>query len=66
MQIIVNDEPRALDSGATVADLVATLGLGPRRIAVELNRVIVARADYGATALNEGDHVEIIHFVGGG
>ena len=66
MQVIVNDEPRALDPGATVADLVATLGLGPRRIAVELNQVIVSRAEYGATALNEGDRVEIIHFVGGG
>ena len=50
----------------TVADLVATLGLGPRRIAVEVNRAVVARAEYGVTALRDGDAVEIIHFVGGG
>ncbi len=63
---MVNGEPRALDAGVTVADLVAALGLGPRRVAVEVNRAVVPRAEYGATALREGDAVEIIHFVGGG
>jgi len=62
----VNDEARELPDGATVADLVATLGLGPRRIAVEVNRAIVPRATYATTALHEGDAVEVIHFVGGG
>ena len=62
----MNDEPRMLQPGATVADLVATLGLGPRRIAVEVNRAIVPRAEYAATSLHDGDAVEIIHFVGGG
>ena len=55
-----------MDAGTTVADLVATLGLGPRRIAVEVNRAVVARAEYARTALRDGDAVEIIHFVGGG
>jgi len=62
----VNGESRAMDAGTTVADLVATLGLGPQRIAVEVNRAVVPRADYAVTALRDGDAVEIIHFVGGG
>ena len=62
----MNDEPRTVADGATVADLVADLGLGPRRIAVEVNLAIVPRTTYAATALRDGDHVEIIHFVGGG
>jgi len=66
MQVTVNDEPKHLPAGATVADLVATLGLGPRRVAVEVNREIVMRATYASTVLNDGDTVEIIHFVGGG
>jgi thiamine biosynthesis protein ThiS len=66
MEITVNDEPRTLATGATVADLVAVLGLGPRRIAVEVNRAIVPRAQYPATVLCDGDTIEIIHFVGGG
>ena len=66
MQVTVNDEPRTLPAGATVADLVAALGLGPRRIAVEVNRLVVPRATYGERALADGDAIEIIHFVGGG
>ena len=66
MQVIVNDEPRALPAGATVAHLITSLGLGPRRVAVEVNRTLVPRAEYAATPLADGDAVEIIHFVGGG
>jgi len=66
MQVTVNEEPQRLQPGATVADLVATLGLGPRRIAVEVNREIVPRSTYAATLLRDGDAIEIIHFVGGG
>jgi thiamine biosynthesis protein ThiS len=66
VQVIVNDEPRALGDGATVADLVSALGLGPRRIAVEVNLAIVPRAEYARTPLRDGDRIEVIHFVGGG
>ena len=66
MQVTLNDEPRTFAAGATVADLVSALGLGPRRIAVEVNRAIVPRAAYGSTVLHDGDTVEVIHFVGGG
>ena len=62
----MNDEPRELSEGATVADLVTALGLGPRRIAVEVNRAVVPRAEYAAMVLRQGDAVEIINFVGGG
>jgi len=66
VQILVNDEPRELPANATVADLVATLGLGPRRVAIEVNRAVVPRATYAETPLHDGDAVEVIHFVGGG
>jgi thiamine biosynthesis protein ThiS len=66
VQVIVNDEPRALPGGATVAELIEQLGLGARRVAVEVNRTLVPRAEYAATRLAEGDAVEVIHFVGGG
>jgi len=66
VRVTVNDEPRELPDGATVAELVAALGLGPRRIAVELNRDIVPRATYADRRLHDGDVVEVIHFVGGG
>ena len=50
-----------------VADVsFASLGLGGRRVAVELNREIVAREEYPATRLSAGDVVEVVQFVGGG
>ena len=66
VRITVNDESRELPADATIADLVTSLALGPRRIAVEVNRAVVPRADYAAHRLADGDTVEIIHFVGGG
>jgi thiamine biosynthesis protein ThiS len=66
MEITVNDEARRLPVGATVADLVAALGLAARRVAVEVNRAIVPRASYAEATLHDGDTVEVIHFVGGG
>lgn len=66
MQLIVNGEPRALLEGFTIARLLDELGLNGRRIAVEVNREIIARERYETRALSEGDQVEIVHFVGGG
>ncbi len=66
MNIILNGEPHELPDGATAEQLVESLGLTGRRIAMELNREIVPRSSYAATPLNEGDKVEIVHAIGGG
>ncbi len=66
MRVIVNGDPSDLPESITVADLVMQLGLNQRRIAVEVNRDIVAREAYGARLLHDGDVVEIVHFIGGG
>jgi sulfur carrier protein len=52
--------------GATIADLVAELGLAGKRIAVERNGEIVSRSRYAATTLDRGDRLEIVAAVGGG
>ncbi|WP_417329395.1 sulfur carrier protein ThiS [Halomonas cupida] len=66
MQIQLNGEPHALDREQSVAELVETLGLGGRRIAVELNEDIVPRSLHTETLLSDGDSVEIVHAIGGG
>ena len=50
----------------TIADLLARLDIDPRRVAVERNLVIVKRAAYAVTRIDEGDEIEIVNFVGGG
>ncbi len=66
MHVVINGEPQQLDTGLTVAGLVSKLGFSERRVAVEVNREIVAREQYTKRALAEGDQIEIVHFVGGG
>jgi thiazole synthase/sulfur carrier protein len=64
--LTVNGDLQIFDGLASVADLVASLGLDARKVAVEVNLEIVPRSAYGATALADGDRVEIVHFIGGG
>ncbi len=66
MQIFLNGETRALESNATVAELVESLGLAGRRIAVEVNEEIVPKSEHGGIRLTEGDRVEVVHAIGGG
>lgn len=66
MIAVVNGESRSIDEGCTIADLLADLDLHGRRVAVELNRDIVPKAEFASRAIREGDHIEIVQFVGGG
>jgi thiamine biosynthesis protein ThiS len=64
--ITVNGQPRVVESGATVASLLETLGLEPRGLAVERNLELVPRSAHAATVLQAGDRVEVVTLVGGG
>lgn len=66
MEILVNGDPRRLESGATVTGLIATLGLDVHRVAVEINRELVRRASFDDRTIEPGDQIEIVEFVGGG
>ncbi|WCT77279.1 sulfur carrier protein ThiS [Novosphingobium humi] len=66
ISLTVNGEPRRIAHGASVADLVADIGLDPAKVAVERNAIIVPRSTLSQVALTEGDVLEIVHFVGGG
>ena len=66
MRLVINGEERELAGAATIDALVASLGLDRRKLAVERNLTIVPRSAYAATALADGDRIEIVAFVGGG
>jgi len=66
MKLHINGDEKTFDSALTLGSLVETLGMKSDRVAVELNRDIVPRDRWAATALNDGDRLEIVHFVGGG
>ncbi|MEJ2457125.1 MAG: sulfur carrier protein ThiS, partial [Novosphingobium sp.] len=50
----------------SIADLVVSLDLDPKKVAVEHNAEIAPRSMLAAIALADGDVLEIVHFVGGG
>jgi sulfur carrier protein len=66
MQVRLNGEIREVPDAVTVAGLLAHLGVKAPRVAVEVNEVVVTKDRYEAHALQSGDAVEIVAFVGGG
>ncbi len=66
MRLTVNGEVRDAPDSATLADLLASLGIESGRVAVERNFEIAPKSLWGQIALAEGDRLEIVHFVGGG
>jgi thiamine biosynthesis protein ThiS len=66
LQVRINGETRDLADRSTLSDLIDELSLAPQRIAIEVNQQIVRRDEWPQTVLNDGDRIEIVHFVGGG
>ena len=66
MKLQINGDFREFNGPLRLSALVEILGLKPDRVAVELNRSIVARERWGETDLREGDRLEMVQFVGGG
>lgn len=62
----INGDVREVPDALTLATLLPHLGLDPRMVVVEHNRVIVRKTGLAAVAVKAGDEIEIVHFVGGG
>ena len=65
MLLQINGEDREVGK-QTLLELLESLGIDPKRVAVELNMNILPKAEYSGRALTEGDKIEIVHLVGGG
>ena len=66
LQITLNGDRTEVAGPLTVSDLLASLEIDARRVAVEHNLVVVKRAAFADTIVRDGDQVEIVNFVGGG
>ena len=66
MKITINGEIKELESEVNLNRLLELFSLPSQRIAVELNREVVRRKDWGDTLVQDADRIEIVHFVGGG
>jgi len=66
VSITVNGEHKRVTAGLTIRQLAEELGLVPEKIAVERNLEVVPRSTLGEVIVDDGDELEIVHFVGGG
>ena len=64
--IRVNDQPRAVAPGTSIAQLLEQMGCARQRVAVAVNRQVVPRSAHAAWTLEAGDRVDIVQAVGGG
>jgi sulfur carrier protein len=66
MKVTINGQATELIPPATVLDVLTKLALPSNQVAVEINKRLVRRCDHQATAVNNGDVIEIVTLVGGG
>ncbi len=64
--VYLNGEARQVSDDTHLAQLIDQLSLPHQRIAIELNRSVIRRADWPDITVNDGDRIEVVHFVGGG
>lgn len=66
LNVTINGEAKHLSQPMSLNEMLTSLGLDPKKIAVERNLEIVPRSTYGAVQVTDGDQFEIVHFIGGG
>jgi thiamine biosynthesis protein ThiS len=66
IRVRLNGKEREVPGGLDVRALLESLDLHPSLIVVELNREILERDRYGEVPVQDGDTIELVHFVGGG
>ena len=67
MKLEVNGEQREVPAAdATLAEVLAALGIEARGIAVACNDRVVRRGEFARQRIAEGDRIEIVRAVAGG
>ena len=66
MKITLNGEKFTLETGSNIVNLIDKLDLNVDKLAIERNLEIVPKSKFAMTIIEEGDKLEIVHFIGGG
>jgi sulfur carrier protein len=66
IKITLNGAPREYPATLTFGQLLDSLALTGRRLAVERNGEIVPRSSFSSAQLADGDRIEVVIAVGGG
>lgn len=66
MNILLNGQNKNIDHNTNIDQLLISLDLNNKRLAVEVNQEIIPRGDFATFTLSELDKVEIVQAIGGG
>ena len=66
MKIFLNGSPCEVPDNLSTRELICSLGLADKRLALEINREIVPRSTFEHHIIHPDDQVEIVHAIGGG
>ena len=66
INITLNGEPREVPGEIRLDSLLELFSLPNQRVAIEMNGDVVRRPDWPRQIVNDGDKIEVVHFVGGG
>ncbi len=66
MRVVLNGKETEIGDGLTVAAFLESREIAAESVVVELNRKIVPSESFDKVTLNDGDHLEVLRFVGGG
>ncbi len=64
--IMLNGKSQSIDDKTSISQLLDSLALSEKRLAVEINQQIIARSNFDAFTLSHQDQVEIVQAIGGG
>ncbi|MBI9111939.1 sulfur carrier protein ThiS [Maridesulfovibrio ferrireducens] len=66
MIVILNGERTEINNNTSVLALLDSKQIAADTVVVELNKEIIPSDTFCNTMLNDGDHLEVLRFVGGG
>lgn len=66
MNVTINGKAAELDEPLTILALLESRAIAPQAVVVERNGEIVPGELFGEVSLDDGDHLEVLRFVGGG
>jgi sulfur carrier protein len=66
VEIELNGAAHALPDGASLVDLVESLGLSGQALALAVNRRVVPRERWAETCPRGADRVDVVRAIGGG
>ncbi len=66
MRITINGHPKDIPNAGNIADIVGLFCKNSKHIMTEVNGSIIPNTDWAKTAVQDGDTIELVSFVGGG